>query len=99
LTLSGSVNPVGVTVIDPVVIGYIVLALSRSTAYGPATSNSRSWAVGVCGSEYELSASGAVCSCATGYDIRPCIENSNWGRINGATCGGVTQIIIVVFSH
>jgi len=62
LKLNGSVNPVGVSVIDPVVIGYIVLALSRLTAYGPVTPNSRSWTVGVCGSGYELSANGAVCS-------------------------------------
>jgi hypothetical protein len=100
LTLCGSNDPVGVIVNDTVVIANIALALRTSAAYGPVTTtNSRSWAVGSCGSGYELSASGAVCFCVTGYNIRPCIGNSNYGGINGVTCSAPTQIITVIFRY
>ena len=99
LTLRGSSDPVGVTVTDPVIIGNIALALSTSVAYGPVTTNSRLWAVGSCGGGYELSASGAVCACVTGYNVRPCIGNSNYGGINNVTCSAATQTIIVTFQY
>lgn len=98
MTIYGSGNWAGVTLTDPTAIYNIVMALRGSTAYGPVTFNGRSWAVGLCGSGYELSANGAVCSCTTGYDLRPCIGNSNWGGINGATCGGATQTMAVTFN-
>ena len=99
LVIRGSVDPVGVAVTDPTVIAGIALALRTSGVYGPVTSNGRSWAVGLCGSGRELSASGAVCSCTTGYTVRPCIGNSNWGGVNTATCGGSTQTMIVEFQY
>ncbi|CAF1156034.1 unnamed protein product, partial [Adineta ricciae] len=99
LILSGSMDPVGVKVLDPVVIGNIALALQTSTAYGPVSTNSRSWAVGSCGSPYELSASGAVCYCVTGYNIRPCVGNGNFGGINGLTCSAANQTMTVIFQY
>jgi hypothetical protein len=99
LTLCGTNDPIGVTVTDTTVIASIALALRTSTAYGPVTTNSRSWAVGSCGGGYELSASGSVCYCVTGYNVRPCIGNYNWGGINGATCLAGTQTITVVFQY
>ena len=99
VTIRGSVDPVGVVVTDPVVIGNIALALRTSGTYGPVTSNSRSWAVGACGGGRELSASGSICSCPTDYIVRPCIGNSNWGGVNSATCGGSTQTMIVEFQY
>jgi len=98
MTVRGSVDPVGVSVTTASVIASLALALRTSTAYGTVTSNGRSWAVGSCGGGYELSANGAVCSCTTGYDVRPCIGNANYGGINGATCTGVTQTMIVSFT-
>jgi len=99
MNIRGSIDPVGVTLTNAAMISGIVLALRTSTAYGTVTSNGRSWAVGSCGSGYELSANGAVCSCTTGYDMRPCIGNSNWGGINGATCSGGTQTMIVTYYY
>jgi hypothetical protein len=99
MQISGSLSAVGVTLTDPTTIYNIVLALRTSTSYGPVTFNSRSWAVGACGSGNELSANGAVCSCSTGYDIRPCIGNYNWGGINGVTCSAATQTMIVTFYY
>ena len=99
MTLRGSLDMTGVSVTTPAVISGIVLALRTSTAYGPVTSNGRSWAVGLCGSGYEVSANGAACACSTGYDIRPCIGNSNFGGINGASCSAATQTIILSFTY
>ena len=99
MTLRGSLDVTGVSVTTPSVISAIVLALYTSTPYGPVTSNGRSWAVGVCGGGYEVSANGGVCTCTTGYGIRPCIGNSNFGGINGATCSASTQTIILSFTY
>ena len=97
LTIRGTYDTVGVTITDPTVIGNIALALRTSVAYGPVTSNGRSWAVGACGSGMELSANGAVCWCNTGYIVRPCINNLNWGGANTATCSGPSQTLTVEF--
>ena len=99
MTIYGSLNGVGVTLTDPTTIYNIVLALRTSTAFGPVTYNGRSWAVGACGSGNELSANGAVCYCSTGYDLRPCIGNYNWGGINGVTCSASTQTMAVSFYY
>lgn len=100
LTIRGSNDPTGITLTNPTYIAGIANALQTYTAYGPVTANGYTWVVGNCavsGIQYELSATGATCSCATGYVVRPCIGNSNWGGINGATCSGGTQTMIVIF--
>ena len=99
LVIRGTFDTVGVTVTDPTVIAGIAAALRTSTAYGPVTSNGRSWAVGACGGGRELSAAGTVCWCNTGYIVRPCIGNSNWGGANTATCGGSSQTMTVEFFY
>lgn len=97
LTMNGTFDPVGITVTDPTVIANITLALRTSTAYGPVTSNGRSWEVGTCGGP-ELSASGSICQCPSlSYVVRPCISNSNYGGINSTTCSGPTQTMTVIF--
>jgi hypothetical protein len=93
----GSLSGTGVSLTSAATVYSIVYALRTSTAYGPVTMNGRSWAVGSCGSGYELSANGVVCYCSTGYDLRPCIGNSNWGGINGNTCGASTQTMEVTY--
>ena len=98
LTISGSLDPVGITLTDPNIISNIASALRTSTAYGPATSNGYSWMVGSCGNGYELSASGSICSCPTAsYIVRPCMSNSNYGGVNSNTCSGPSQTMTVIF--
>ena len=99
LRLCGSNDQVGVSVTNTTVIGNIALALRTSTPLLPVTSNARSWAVDTCGSGYELSANGPACVCSTGYSIRPCMANANWGGINGITCSAASQFITVIFQY
>ena len=101
LTIKGSIDPTGITLTNPSIILDIANALRTNTAYGPISSNGYSWAVGVCavsGSFYELTATGSICSCNTGYTVRPCIGNSNWGGINSNTCSGSSQTMTVIFT-
>jgi cysteine-rich repeat protein len=61
----------------------------------------RTWRIGNCGTTggspgVELTTQTAICRCATGYCVRPCIGNSNWGGVNGATCTGDTQRMQVI---
>lgn len=96
LRLSGSNSVAGINETNPVVVNAIAAALRTSSAYS-GTSNGITWMVGACGSGSELSAAGSICSCPTSSLIRPCIGNSNWGGLNSATCGGVSQTITVLF--
>jgi hypothetical protein len=98
LTMLGTNDPTGITLTNPTYVAAIALALRTTTAYGPVSSNGYSWEVGSCGgSPYELTATGGICGCSIGYTVRPCIGNSNWGGINGATCGASTQTMTVIF--
>jgi hypothetical protein len=42
--------------------------------------------------------SGGLCQCPGTYTVRPMIKNSNWGGLNGSSCGQPTQTITVTFS-
>ncbi|CAF1038542.1 unnamed protein product, partial [Didymodactylos carnosus] len=101
LRLSGSMDKVGVTVVDPIVVNNIASALKHLKSYGPVSSNGRSWVVGICDSGYELSANGRVCYCIEGYTLRPCVASAawrwNWGGIHGSTCSPPSQTITVTF--
>lgn len=100
LTISGSNDPTGITLTNSAMVAAIASALRNGNSYGPTSSNGYSWAVGPCavsGSYNELTATGTVCGCNTGYTARPCIGNTNWGGVNSATCGGPTQSITVTF--
>ena len=99
MRMYGSLNSAGVTLTDVTTIYNLVYALRTSGSYGPVTFNSRPWAVGPCGGGSELSANGAICFCTSGYDIRPCIGNLNWGGINGVTCSASTQTMAVSFNY
>ena len=96
--MSGSNNPTGITLTNAAYVAAIAQALRTNSAYGAVSSNGYSWMVGSCGGGYELSANGNICRCNSGYIARPCIGNSNWGGINGATCGGGTQTITITFT-
>jgi hypothetical protein len=96
----GTNNPTGITLTNPTYIAAIALALRTYSAYGPVSSNGYSWGVGICavsGSYYELTATGGICQCNTGYTVRPCIGNLNWGAINGYTCSASAQTMTVIF--
>jgi cysteine-rich repeat protein len=56
----------------------------------------RNWRTGGCGGGIELSANGNICGCSSGYVVRPCQGNSNWGGVNGSTCGAGGQTMRVV---
>jgi hypothetical protein len=43
-----------------------------------------------------LSANGDICRCSSGYVVRPCIGNQNWGGVNGNTCNAGAQTMRVV---
>ncbi|CAF3713677.1 unnamed protein product [Rotaria sordida] len=97
LTISGTNNPTGITLTNSTYATAIANAMRTNTAYGPVSSNGYLWAVGICGSADELTATGSVCTCTTGYTLRPCVGNSNWGGINGATCSASSQTMTVIF--
>jgi hypothetical protein len=97
ITLSGSNDTVGVTCLGASA-NTLCQALHTNTTVSGLACGGRSWTVeGSCGgSEPELSANGNWCGCGAGYDVRPCIGNSNWGGIDGATCGAASQTISVI---
>lgn len=100
LTILGTNDPTGITLTNPSIVQAIATALRTNTVYGPVSSNGYSWAVGNCavsGYASELTATGSICSCNTGYTVRPCIGNLNWGAINTNTCGASSQTMTVIF--
>ena len=98
MKISGSNDPTGITLTNAAYILGIATALRTNTAYGPVSSNGYSWAVGGCGSGPELTATGSICSCNTGYTVRPCIGNLNWGAVNAYTCSAGSQTLTVTFT-
>ena len=100
LKMSGTYDPVGITLTDPTIIANIALALRTTITYGPVTSNSRSWIVGSCGTPYGLSAQGSSCTClSNSYIVRPCIKHQDYGGINSTTCSGPSQTMTVTFYY
>jgi len=96
ITIRGSRDTVGVSC-----TGTVANTLCQSLRIGTVMSTSvacggRNWKTGTCATGFELSANGDTCQCTTGYIVRPCIGNSNWGGINGTTCGATAQTMEVV---
>lgn len=99
LKFNGSLNSLGISVIEPNIVNAIAVALFNSTAFGPTLSNGYNWTVTspACGGGVELG-TGNLCNCAgTQYAIRPCIANINFGGMDGTTCSAQTQTITVTF--
>jgi len=100
VTIRGTFNVPGVSCSNPSVVNGLATALRNGTNFNMAC-DGRNWSL--CGNRY----SGELwldppetCSgnnCPTGYLVRPCIGNSNWGGVNTATCGGQSQEMIVEF--
>ena len=97
LTISGSNDPIGITLTNPTYVAQIANALRTNTGYGPVSSNGYSWEVGFCGNGTELTAGGTICGASAGYTVRPCIGNTNWGSINGPIGGSSPKIMTVLF--
>ncbi|CAF1476738.1 unnamed protein product [Adineta steineri] len=93
--LFGTYNTNGINATNSVVVNAIATALRTSSAYS-GTSNGVTWYVGTCGSGMEL-ASTAVCACATGYSIRPCIGGLNWGGVDSTSCSAPSQVMTLSF--
>ncbi|CAF4219404.1 unnamed protein product [Adineta steineri] len=97
MTIKGTNNPTGITLTNSAYVLGLATALRTNTPYGPVFSDGYLWAVGLCGGFYELTTTGSVCQCNTGYTLRPCIGNGNWGAINGHACGASSQTMTVIF--
>jgi hypothetical protein len=94
----GSRDATGITLTDSSVVTALATALRTSTAY-TGVSNGYTMKVGGCGGGYEITASGTVCQCNTGYTLRPCIGGGNWGGIYGtSTCNAANQTMTLAFS-
>jgi hypothetical protein len=98
LTISGSNDPVGITLTNSTDVAAIALALRTGTTYGPVSSNGYNWVGGASCAGISLSSTGVVCACNTGYTLRPCYGVAGiWGGVNGTTCNAATQTMTVTF--
>src|SRR5437764_4247741 len=112
VTISGSNDTTGRTLTDATIVPQIATAMKNHTG-GTWAAGGFVWSVGIGCSQadadpdaVELNANsiadGAhVCACPNpGYVVRPDIgpNNSSWGGVNTATCGGPSQTITVSFS-
>ena len=110
VTVRGSNDPVGITCTDPTATRQIAAALRSGTTLS-LICDGKTWVVGtgchVTGGCTNINDAielvvdfNLTCQCANpGYILRPIIGNSNWGGINGATCGGNNQTMEVIFSN
>ncbi|CAF0768626.1 unnamed protein product [Adineta steineri] len=96
MQMYGSNDPVGITVTDSSVVTALALALRYNNTFG-IMYNGITWKIDLCGSRYEITATGSVCSCTAGYTMRPCHVNSDWGGIAGSTCSPATQTMSLHF--
>ena len=97
MRIYGTNNPTGITITSASVVTGLAAALRANSTY-TGTAGGYTWAVGSCGSGLEITSTGSVCGCSSGYTIRACIYNTNWGGINGATCGATGQTLSLYFA-
>jgi len=103
VTISGSLDPTGVTCSDPVAVNQLANALNTDAPVS-VQCNGRTWNTGDCGggesTEFNSRQLGdtRVCACGAGYVVRPKAGNSNWGGAGTATCGAASQSLRVEFS-
>ncbi|MBP7708284.1 hypothetical protein KA107_01250 [Candidatus Pacearchaeota archaeon] len=94
VTLKGSNDEVGVSCTGEVA-GQICASL-HSGVPGSWECEGRTWMTGYCGGGLEITTTGSICGCSTGYTVRPCIGNENWGGANSATCDAHSQTLTVI---
>ena len=98
VTLSGSNDPVGRTCTGAAAntLCQALRTSNGSTNPVSVSCGGVTWTVGQCGTgNIEISAGGPLCSCGANYVARPCHGDSNFGGINGTSCGAPTQMIAV----
>jgi hypothetical protein len=93
VTIRGSADTTGVTCNGPTA-NTLCQALRTGDPVASVACNGRNWMVGNCGG-VEISANGDMCACTSGYVARPCLNNGNFGGVNGPTCNGAAQAIEV----
>ncbi|CAF1045506.1 unnamed protein product [Adineta steineri] len=96
MRIYGSNDPVGITVDSSSVVTAFAQSLRYNFTFG-ISYNGITWRVGPCGNGGEISATGSLCACGSGYTMRPCYTSPNWGGINSATCGAATQTMSLHF--
>jgi hypothetical protein len=97
ITMSGTDDTGGVTCTGADA-NTLCQGLHNGVAVAALTCGGHTWEIGIsCGStSSELSADGTLCACeTTGFDVRPCIGNDNWGGVDTATCDAPTQTMTV----
>ncbi len=98
LTISGSMDPVGISLNDPAKVLQLADAL-RTNSTVTVVDGPNTWRTGGCGPGTEISVNQGICGCASNYSVRPCIGNLNWGGVNGPTCNAANQTMTVEFVH
>ena len=93
IKMKGTYNTAGIECTGAIA-NTIAQALRNGTT-GSWSCGGYTWYIGSCGPGIELAINQSICSCPTGYSIRPCIGNTNWGGVNTATCSGPTQTMTV----
>ena len=94
VTVSGSVDPTGVTCSDPSAATQICQALHHGS-FANVFCDGRVWNVGQC-SGVEINVGGGICQCTFGvHDVRPCLGTA-WGGINADTCNPGSQKLTVI---
>ncbi|MCW3121995.1 MAG: surface protein, partial [Flavipsychrobacter sp.] len=92
----GTNDPVGLTCTDATVAQNIADAL-RTSGFYSGTANGHTWNAGTgCGPGVYFEVDN-TCSCGASYALRPTLGNSNWGGLNGSTCGAGTQTMTLQF--
>ena len=97
VTLSGSLDPTGVTCSDPTAVNALANALNTNAAVS-VECNGRTWSTSPsCGGDFSA---GRACDCNSDYAVRTKfgVGNTSWGGIDGKTCGAADQTIRVEFS-
>lgn len=100
VTISGTFNAMGVSCTDPAKVQMIADALRTQTSM-TINCDGNDWSICDRNNHRELWLNPPTqCSgnnCPTGYIIRPCIGNVNWGGVNTATCNAPNQDQKVAF--
>lgn len=95
VTVSGSLDTVGVTCSDPDTATQICQALHHNS-FTQVSCDGHVWSVGSCDGA-EIIVDGFTCSCQFGvHDVRPCLGFGEWGGINSDTCSPPSQNLTVV---
>lgn len=92
LRLYGSNDATGLTITELSVVRGLAAALRTSSTFS-GNASGYTWVAGTGVAGLGISNTGVVSSCSTGYTLRPCIGNYNWGGINGADCSAPSQTI------